>query len=130
MKRRGRPAIVEGTTTSQATTRLPLPDHDRLLQLARRRGVTVSRLMRDALVDFVNKNCAQEDVGRTLTTNGTSRSGGFSRTAERSPITQPARLQSKAHVKRSSAQPVGGDGAVSRTPFVVSGVAQLENERS
>ena len=55
-RKRGRPPLVEGTGSEPASTRLPLPIHDRFLQLARLRRLSPSRLLRELATNYVLKN--------------------------------------------------------------------------
>lgn len=54
---RGRPPVTQGGTTVPASVRVPQPVYDRLAQISIHRGVSVSALVRDAVTNFVLKNC-------------------------------------------------------------------------
>jgi hypothetical protein len=54
-RRRGRPSVVKDTGSASASTVLPLPVHDRLVQLALRRQIPVSQLLRTATIEYLSR---------------------------------------------------------------------------
>lgn len=55
-RRGGKPALVAGERTEPVTVRLPSSLHDRACQMSIRHGVSVSRVIRVALVRMVNQS--------------------------------------------------------------------------
>lgn len=48
-RRRGRPTLVEGDSSTAVNIRIPSRDYDRAWKIARRRDVSVSKVLREGI---------------------------------------------------------------------------------